>query len=88
MNYSNTAIMGMAVAASFGPCFYRWNPSPQRLFMARAGCGCWLAIQIQFCLRVGTMGIAGLVAQDLRARFSTPQILIRIVVIVVMIIPH
>ena len=42
----------------------------------------------QFCLRVGTMGIGGLAAQDLRARFSRPQILIRIVVIVVMIIPH
>ena len=35
------------------------NPIQQRLCMAKAGCGCWLAIQILFCLRVGSYGNRG-----------------------------
>ena len=89
MNYSNTALMGAAVGASFWALF-RLLETPSRsgyLWLGLA-VGVGLLSKYNFAFVLVPMVIAGLMTKDLRARLCSPQILVSLVVIVVLISPH
>ena len=89
MNYSNTALMGAVVASAFWALFQSLEtPSGSGYVWLGLAVGVGLLCKYSFAFVLVPIVIAGLTTQDLRARFCTPQILISIVDVVVMIILH
>lgn len=89
MNYSNTALMGAAVAASFYALFRLLDkPSRSGYLWLGLAVGIGLLSKYNFAFVLVPMVIAGLMTQEVRARLCTPQILISLVVIFVLISPH
>jgi 4-amino-4-deoxy-L-arabinose transferase-like glycosyltransferase len=89
MNYSNTALLGAAVAASFWALFRLLeNPSRSGYVWLGLTVGIGMLSKYNFAFVLVPMVIAGLMTKDFRARLCTPQILISLVIIGVLITPH